>query len=77
MFKVKISRLPLLGFITTKTENRFVISLDPGYVLHFCNAEKRLIYSHDVTECVRLRGDRIYEICSDQPQHGNKIETLL
>ena len=30
----------LLRFIMTKTDNRFVISLDFGYALHHCNAEK-------------------------------------
>ena len=29
----------LLRFIMTKTENRFVISLDFGYVLHHFNAK--------------------------------------
>ena len=43
----------------TKTENRFVISLDLGYVLYHCNAEKVLIYFPDVNECVHLREGRI------------------
>ena len=42
-----------------KTDNHFVISLDFGYVLHHCNADKVLIYSSDVNECVHLRKDRI------------------
>ena len=54
VFSVTISRLPrrlqdgkLLRFIMTKTENRSVISLGLGCVLHHCNAEKRFIYSHE------------------------------
>ena len=43
----------------TKTENRFVISLDLDYVLHHCNTEKVLIYSSDVNEWVHLRENRI------------------
>ena len=43
--------------IMTKTDNYFVISLDFGYVLHRCNAKKLLIYSHDINECVDLKGD--------------------
>ena len=43
----------------TKLDNRFVISLDLGYVLHHCNAEKVLIYSPDVNKCVHVREDRI------------------
>ena len=34
----------LLSFIMTKTDNRFVISLNLGYVLFHCNARKLLIY---------------------------------
>ena len=44
----------------TKTDNRFVISLDFGHVLHHWNTKKLLIiYSHDVTEYVSLRGEKI------------------
>ena len=60
----------------TNMDNRFVISLDFGDVLHHCNANKFLIYLH-VTKCVRLRGDRSYEICFDRPQHGTITRTLL
>ena len=62
----KLSLLSLLTFwkmrnflIMTKKDNHFVISLDLGYVLHHYNAEKVLIYSSDVKECVHLREDRI------------------
>ena len=39
-----------------KTRNfyAYLISLDLGCVLHHRNAEKLLIYSHDVTECVHV-----------------------
>ena len=37
----------LLSFIITKTDNRFGISLDLGYVQHHCNAEKLVVYSHE------------------------------
>ena len=43
----------------TKTDIRCVIPLDRGYILHHCNAEKVLIYSSDVNECVHLREDGI------------------
>ena len=37
----------LLCFITTKTDNRLVKSLDFGYVLHHCNTKKLVIlYIH-------------------------------
>ena len=49
----------LLRFIVTKTDNRFVNSLDLGYVLHHCNAEKFLLYLSDVNKCVHLGEDRI------------------
>ena len=45
----------------TKTDNRFVILLDLGYVLHHCNAEEVLIYLSGVNRCVNLREDRIYK----------------
>ena len=60
----------------TKRYNRFLISLDFGFVPHHCRAIKRLIYSHDVNENVRLRGDIIQEICFDWPQHGTITEML-
>ena len=60
----------------TKTDNRFVISLDLGHVLHHCNA-KKLIHSHDVTEYVSLRGETFLEIYSNWPQHETIIDTLL
>ena len=41
-----------------KIDNHFVISLDLGYVN--CKVKRLLIiYKLDVTECMRLRGDRI------------------
>ena len=43
----------------SKRGNRFVNSLDLGYVLHHCNTEKLLMYLHDVTGCVYLIGNRI------------------
>ena len=55
-----------------------MIPLDFGYVyIIIYNAKKLLIYLHDVNEYVRLRGDRISEICFYCPQHGTKIERLL
>ena len=36
----------------TKTDNRFVNSLDLGYALHHCNAEKALIYPSYANEGV-------------------------
>ena len=60
-----------------KTDNRFVISLNLGHVLHHCNAKKLLIHSHEVTEYVRLRGDRIKEISFDQPQHGTNGNVII
>ena len=65
----------LLRFIMTKTGDRFVISLDLGYVQHHCNATGSFTYLHDVTEC--LKGDRILEIYFDYPQSGTIIEMLL
>ena len=43
----------------TKTDNRFVISLDLDSILHHYNAEKVLIYSPDVNKCVHLGEDGI------------------
>ena len=37
----------LLSLIMTKTDNRFVILLNLGYVLFHCNARKLLIFWHE------------------------------
>ena len=84
VFSVIVFRLPRRrgrrGFVALyydKADNRFVISLYFGYVLHHCNAKKFIIYSSDVTQCVRLSGYRIWYICFDWLQHGPTIETSL
>ena len=35
------------------------------------------MYLHDITECVCLRENRIYEIYFEWHQHGTITETLL
>ena len=44
----------LSHFIVTKIDNRFVISLDFGYVLHHCNAKGSLYIRRMFLNVVRL-----------------------
>ena len=61
----RLARQNIVTLHMTKTDNPFVISLDFGYVLHYCDAKKFRIYSRDVTKCVHLRGYKTYEIWFD------------
>ena len=67
----------LLCCIITKTGNRFVISLHLRYALQYCNTKKFVIHLHEVTERIYLRGDKISEMCFEQPQYGAIIGMLL